>query len=310
MKSILPPTFTLRRLLLLSILCLCSSGTSSWGQQTPKPPIKFGPGGSVDHKELLKLTRRPATSDRITDEELGAIKERHLIDYGPGFRKTERPKMPARGDLYANSVLISDGKNHTLVPKEAVIFVPEHLSGRIVEERVGKLIVWPEFYETNSRWLRAKEVSYETAKGDDPLSEEEMDVIRLGNAIVVSVYNQFPISMKVPERPSEGSLAGETGARPTSESGGNPEGAIAMVSESEASGGGQEEADPAIPEGAPVTAAASNEGDSEQARVVPLPNRPSAAQRPSGTSTSRSGAFDRLKRSSGSRFSRDPEKAP
>lgn len=179
--------------------------------QVPGLPFRVKPDGTVDQKELLELTKRPTASDRITDAELAVIKKKHEIDYGPGFRPTEKPEMPPRADLYANSVLLSDGVNHTLLPQKALIWVPESLKGRVVERPVGKLILWPDFLKQHRDWLRAYEIPFETAKGEVPLTEEQVDAVRKSPSIVVSVMEGHPISLLAPSAASAASLAATAG---------------------------------------------------------------------------------------------------
>lgn len=178
--------------------------------QAPDFPFKFNPDGSVDPKELLELTKRPAVRDRITDAELEAIKAEHEIDYGPGFRPTEKPEMPVRGNLYADSALLSDGQNHTLIPKDALIWVPDALRDRVVEKPVGRLILWPEFVRQHS-WVRAEELSLETSEGKTPLTEDQWKKLRQPHFIVVSVHLGNPISLILPDVPKEAGLAAVTG---------------------------------------------------------------------------------------------------
>lgn len=177
--------------------------------QAPPLPFRIKPDGSVDQRDLLKLTKRPTASDRITDAELEAIKSKHEIEYGPGFTPTEKPEMPPRGDLYASSVLLSDGSEHTLLPKKAVIWVPESLQSHIVEKPVGKLVLWPDFLKKNKKWLMPHEITFEMAKGEVPLSEEQLKMVRQPSAIVVSVMQGHPISLLGPKISAEPSFTGK-----------------------------------------------------------------------------------------------------
>ena len=179
-------------------------------------PFKVKPDGSVAFSDLMELTKQPTVADRITDEELGAIKARHKIQYGAGFTPTEQPELPPRGDLYTNSVLLSDGKNHTLLPMNSLMRVPDNFKSRVVDKPVGKLVLWPEFSKQNRAWVRGQEITFDNATGKTPLSEATLLLVEKTPAIVVSVVNGFPIGVKPqPE-------AGEAGAGAEAPSGAAP----------------------------------------------------------------------------------------
>lgn len=200
MNSTNPPRFlSYWGVLALLLLLLSLPATSRAQGETPELPFRATRDGSVNFHDLMKLTRRPASRDRISDEELEAIKKEHQIDYGKKFIPTDGPKMPPRNDLYANSVLLSDGSYHTLLPKRALLHVPEALQGRVVEEPEGRLLLWPDFLKRNRNWLVGQEVTFETAKGEQPFSQEEMDIFRRNNLVVVAVLRGSPISVLPPK---------------------------------------------------------------------------------------------------------------
>lgn len=169
--------------------------------QVPALPFKIKADGTVDPRELLKLTKQPTATDRITDAELEAVKKQHEIQYGSGFKRTEKPELAPEGNFYANSSLLSDGVNHTVLPKAALMHVPDAFKDRVVDKPVGRLILWPEFYKQNRNWLKTREITFENAKGELPLTEEEWQTVQNLGAIVVSVMGGHPISLLEPVTP-------------------------------------------------------------------------------------------------------------
>lgn len=190
--------------LLLGALASPPSMLAQGRGKAPELPFRVAPDGRVNFQDMMKLSQRPAASDRITDEELEAIKDEYAIEYGKGFSPTEVPEMPPRNDLYANSVILSDGVNHTLLPTQCLIHVPEIQADRVVDEPVGKLVLWPDFLKRHRAWLRSQEVTLEMAKGESSLSKERLEIFAMGNAIVVAVLQGNPISMLPPKEPLEG----------------------------------------------------------------------------------------------------------
>ena len=171
--------------------------------QQKKLPFRAKKDGTVNYDDLLKLTRQGAARDSITDEELAAIKSKHKIKYNEIFKPTRVPLTPPRKDLYATSLILSDGVNHTLLPQRAVVFLPEKYQRRVVEEAVGKLILWPEFQKLNANWIRILEVSLPIAKGDKPIADAVRKQIESGFHVVVSVYRNSPISLMPLKEPAE-----------------------------------------------------------------------------------------------------------
>ncbi len=193
-----------RQLLALAAVAvsLASIATSASAQDR-KLPFRVKKDGTVNYEDLKKLTRQAPSRDSITDDELAAIKSKHVIEYDSFFTPTDEAKSPPRSDLYADSIILSDGVNHTLLPKRSLVFVPERYQRRVVDAPVGKLILWPTFNKINSSWLRVQEVSLPIAKGEEPLADGIRRQLESGFQVVVSTYKQSPISVMPLKEPSE-----------------------------------------------------------------------------------------------------------
>ena len=101
----------------------------------------------------------------------------------------------SRPGLIARSTILSHGGCWTIVPKGAVLHVPEDYRERIVPEPAGRLVPWPEFHARNRGWLHAQRVTMEQARGEAALSGEVRDNhARLGRVVVAIVPNG-PISV-------------------------------------------------------------------------------------------------------------------
>ena len=106
----------------------------------------------------------------------------------------EAPR-PAAQSIIAQSEIITDGENWTLVPKGAVLFVPERNTENVGTKPVGSLLMWREFLAKNPAWVSTHEVSYEQATGETPLPEGSMEHWQKRNCIVVAVHRGGPISL-------------------------------------------------------------------------------------------------------------------
>ncbi len=174
--------------LAIAIVSCCGGLQNRACAQSQQLPFRAKQDGTVNYEDLMRMTQRPPARDSITDDELAAIKAEHEVKYDRRFTPTKETALPPRKDLYASSLIVSDGVNHTLLPKQAVIFLPERHRQRIVEEPVGKLVLWPDFQKLNHSWIRPLEVSLDVAKGDKAINEAIRRQFESGFQVVVSVY--------------------------------------------------------------------------------------------------------------------------
>ena len=118
------------------------------------------------------------------------------------LKKETKPAIALKKrDYYAGTTILVSGSEHTVVPEGAVISLPPNMSKMVSEKPQGTLVMWPVFIKKYSPQFATKEVSWETAKGDDPISEKEKKAFTMGGKVVVAVYKKNPIS--VIERPAE-----------------------------------------------------------------------------------------------------------
>lgn len=209
------PTF--RSPFLIALVYLLAAGWLDHavceGQTNPFP-FKLKKGGNISMQDAIKLTRRPARSDRITDDALQKIKDANPTTYDRSFKKITKKIMPPRGDLYANSLILGGKESHTVVPKHSILFIPASLKGHLLEVPKDRLILWPQFFKENGNWIQTQEVTFEEARGDDKLSESVLKRIARSGRIVVAVHKGFPISV-LPNRPGEATEnQKESGATP------------------------------------------------------------------------------------------------
>lgn len=160
----------------------------------------------VSHEALAK--RQPKRDPdlegkkvRLADLRRGAVPN--------GMADAEKTAQ-RRGSLVSRSTIISDQSNWTIVPKEAVLYIPSYYQKRVNGERHGKLIGWQEFYARNRSWIKLQEVSLAQASGDDEIDEKVLKGHKIGGRLVVATCNGGPISVKpLKEKPADPTLAAE-----------------------------------------------------------------------------------------------------
>jgi hypothetical protein len=156
--------------------------------------------------------RDTATHDQLS-QSLRMVQQRDPIhDLGPAIGKTEEdPSKPlASRDLIKDSTILCYRGYLTLVPKRAVLHLPEALKDRFEAKDKVKVVSWNGFFQVNRGWIRAVEVTREQAMGQAPMSEEVVKSFQEGNSAVIATFKGGPISVLpyvAPETPKEGETA-------------------------------------------------------------------------------------------------------
>ncbi|MBX3741237.1 MAG: hypothetical protein KF712_09625 [Akkermansiaceae bacterium] len=170
MKSALP---------LLAILALPSMASA---QQRP------GGGG---HGEEFIPKNRPAPAAVVTTDAqlLAAQKAQKFGGLAPKDQKQET------WELEANSSYLKYDGTVTLVPKGAILFVPDRFKEAVVTGISGKFSLWHEFSTKYRGLVTPFEITVEQASGAKPIEEERLAVARRSGLILVAVFNGNPISV-------------------------------------------------------------------------------------------------------------------
>jgi hypothetical protein len=102
-------------------------------------------------------------------------------------------------DLMANSDILCFGGSATLVPKRAILNMPEKLKERLKFVPGSSITSWAQFYSVNRGWITTVEVSRAQAEGNSALQEETAERIGKSANLVVAVYKGGPISVLPPK---------------------------------------------------------------------------------------------------------------
>ena len=141
----------------------------------------------------------PAFTQRVSDEDLLARQQ------GKRFTSAIQQPAPAKTvDIRETSDFLAFNGLSTLVPKGAVLHVPERLRENIVAAPAGKLCLWREFLVRNPAWLSTLEVTIGEASGAKAIDPERMESAIRSGSIIVAVICGNPISVhKADQPPSE-----------------------------------------------------------------------------------------------------------
>lgn len=100
-----------------------------------------------------------------------------------------------------DSTILHDGKNWTLIPKEAVVFLPKAMKSKVNARPVGTLMPWAEFLTKNQSWVTTSDVTFDHAAGNEEIPAGISKAWASQNKIVVAVHHGGPISVRLAESP-------------------------------------------------------------------------------------------------------------
>ncbi len=110
-------------------------------------------------------------------------------------------------DIVDNSDIISFNGLTTLVPKRAILTIPESVQNRIGKHTPGhRIVAWKEFLHANRGWITTMEVSRAQAEGRQPFNEIATERISKSSSLMVATYQGGPISvlpLREPETENE-----------------------------------------------------------------------------------------------------------
>ncbi len=141
---------------------------------------------------------------RITPDELAKLQhETPLIRLEKSAQSPTVVSSPGGQSIIKQSVVLNDGKNWTIIPQGAVIFLPQALKSRVDANPVGTLLQWHDFLTQNRAWITTNDVSFDQASGKEALPPERAAYWAKQEKIVIATHRQGPISVRLaPEPPT------------------------------------------------------------------------------------------------------------
>jgi hypothetical protein len=150
---------------------------------------------------LASVASAAPMKDRVTGEELSA---RRIASSSPVStldqtgEEAQRVVRSSKESIINQSVIITDGTNWTLVPRGAVLHLPEAHKGKIGGRPVGNLLSWKQFLATNRAWVSAEEVTLRQAEGVHTMDDRRKAFWPKQDKIIVAVHLGGPISVVTP----------------------------------------------------------------------------------------------------------------
>jgi hypothetical protein len=157
------------------------SGAEEFGR-----PASFR--NAAKHEDLLDAYQRSTREDPI--REMGEVPA-----------ELDLAQLYAQTSLLERSDPLSQGNLATLLPKGALLFVPEGMAERAQLPQGAEIVDWGHFYRLNSHWILPWNIRLEQALGEEALDLALFERLKRMGKVVVAICMDHPISLR------EGALA-------------------------------------------------------------------------------------------------------
>ncbi len=175
--------------LLISVVAFAAVLPLAAQERGPGKPMR----DAATHEQIVQTLRRAQQADPMNRMEASEGEDPSVVN---------RPK-----DILSESDIISFNGIATLVPKRAIIQIPETYRPRLGFVAGSRLVGWPEFYALNRGWITTVEVSRAQAQGNVPLAEEVEEHLSKSRNLVVATFHGGPISKHPLKTPPEETVA-------------------------------------------------------------------------------------------------------
>lgn len=108
---------------------------------------------------------------------------------------TPPPLVAEPENLIARSAILCFGENLTLVPKQAVIYIPPDFEGRMKASGDPKIVNWGEFFALNKGWITTLEVTQQQIEGKTAIPPEQVRKMKKERNVVIATLEGDPITV-------------------------------------------------------------------------------------------------------------------
>lgn len=136
---------------------------------------------------------------RITPDALAKLQQESPMALlpPPPVKDGTNVRRPEAQSIIKQSLVLNDGKNWTLIPKGAVIFIPEAMKSRVDVKPSGNLLGWRDFLTRNQAWITTTDISFDQATGKKPLQAERVAFWPKQDKVVIATHQNGPITVRV-----------------------------------------------------------------------------------------------------------------
>jgi hypothetical protein len=142
--------------------------------------------------------RDAATHEQLAAKLRGVQQADPMLKLEPakGQDPTKENRIP---DLLSQSDFLCFGGRATLVPKRAILHVPENLAERLKMQVGTPIQSWADFFAANRGWIATMEVTRAQAEGREAFDEDTTKRLQDSVQVVVATFQAGPISVLPPK---------------------------------------------------------------------------------------------------------------
>lgn len=161
--------------------------------------------GDAPRLEIRDAATHDDLANKMREAQANNPLANYTVDEGPDPTKENRPV-----DILEDSDIISFNGLTTLVPKRAILAMPNSVRNRVGKHVPGhRVVAWKDFLHSNRGWVSTVEVSRSQAEGRQMLPESVTERISRSTSLIVATYQGGPISV-LPPAEEESAEASET----------------------------------------------------------------------------------------------------
>ena len=169
------------------------------------PLMAMLPMASVSYAEDAPVPSVPQMQDAETHEQI-VLKLRKAEQVNPMLHMqpstgADPAKVNRPESLLGNSDIVCFGGMAVLVPKRAILQIPEKLADRLKFQPGAQFQSWADFYAANRGWITTVEVTPAQAEGSLELEKDARERLQKSSNLIVATYKGGPISvlpLKIP----------------------------------------------------------------------------------------------------------------
>jgi len=170
-------TTSIVSLLSVALLCSATAQTTTPATQKKRPT----------HADII--AKREAAAKEAAKKATRAGNNENTPKVGPAILRKKK-------SLLGRSTLLANNNQWTLIPKGAVIHIPEHLKDKIILKPEKRRIVdWKTFHRINHGWIHIHKVNMDQARGNEKISQKTIQAYKTMRKVVVATNNGDPISV-------------------------------------------------------------------------------------------------------------------
>ncbi|KAB2638025.1 MAG: hypothetical protein DVB25_08760 [Verrucomicrobia bacterium] len=148
---------------------------------------------------------QPVMRDAVTEEQLVLAQRmaRQLdpMKQLPVTQAVDPATLNHPQDLLSQSDLLCFDGIATLVPKHAILHIPEAYAQRLKITPAAHIVGWADFFAANRGWITTVEISRVQAEGKELIAEDSRKLLAKSHNLVVATYQGGPISLLAPQAP-------------------------------------------------------------------------------------------------------------